>query len=90
MKNFPFYALHFGLFIMKEKVIKILNKIRPSLQADGGDLELVEIDEDAGILKVRLVGMCSHCPMAEMTFKHGIEEILKKEIKEIKKVEMVS
>jgi len=74
---------------MKEKIIKILDKIRPSLQADGGDVELVSVDEQKGIVKVRLVGMCSHCPMAEMTFQHGIEGVLKKEIKEIKKVELV-
>lgn len=74
---------------MKEKIIKVLNKIRPSLQADGGDVELVEIDEKKGLVKVRLVGMCSHCPMAAMTFTHGIEQVIKKEIREVKKVELV-
>ncbi|MFH0854434.1 MAG: NifU family protein [bacterium] len=74
---------------MKNKILKILNsKIKPMLQADGGDLELIEVDEKNGIVKVRMTGMCSHCPMAEMTFRHGIEEVLKKEIKEIKKVEL--
>lgn len=74
---------------MKEKIIKILDKIRPALQADGGDVELVELDEKKGLVKVRLVGMCSHCQMAEMTFKRGIEEVLKKEVKEVKEVELV-
>ncbi|MFH0856501.1 MAG: NifU family protein [bacterium] len=74
---------------MKEKIIKVLNKIRPSLQADGGDVELVEVDEKKGVVKVKMTGMCSTCPMAIMTFTHGIEEVLKKEVKEIKKVELV-
>lgn len=75
--------------LLNKKVLGILDRIRPSLQADGGDVELVDVDEKKGLVKVRLTGMCSTCPMAEMTFKHGIEEVLKKEIKEIKKVEMV-
>ncbi|MFH1192276.1 MAG: NifU family protein [bacterium] len=74
---------------MKEKIIKVLDKIRPSLKADGGDIELVEVDEKKGLVKVRLVGMCAHCPMAERTFKKGIEEVFKKEVKEVKEVELV-
>ena len=74
---------------MKEKIIKILDKIRPSLQSDGGDIELLEIDEKKGLVKVRLTGVCAHCPMAEMTFKNAIEEVLKKEVKEVKEVELV-
>lgn len=74
---------------MKGKILKVLDKIRPSLKADGGDVELVEVDEKKGLVKVRLTGMCSGCPMAAMTFTHGIEEVLKKEIKEVKEVKLV-
>ncbi|MFA5187920.1 MAG: NifU family protein [Patescibacteria group bacterium] len=71
---------------MKEEVRKILEKIRPSLQMDGGDVELVEVDEKKGIVKVRLQGSCSHCPMSQMTLKMGIEAELKKEVKGVKEV----
>jgi len=73
---------------MKEKVQQALNKVRPALQADGGDVELVEVGED-GIIKVRLTGACGGCPMSQLTLKMGIERILKKEIPEIKSVESV-
>ncbi len=73
---------------MKEKVEKVLNKIRPSLQADGGDVELVEVTGD-GIVKVKLTGACRGCPMATLTLKVGIEKTLKKEVPEIKSVEAV-
>ncbi|HRD03019.1 MAG TPA: NifU family protein [Candidatus Saccharicenans sp.] len=69
---------------MKEKVDEVLNKIRPSLQADGGDVELVDVVD--GVVSVRLVGVCSGCPMSQMTLKMGIERLLKKEIPEIKSV----
>jgi Fe-S cluster biogenesis protein NfuA len=69
---------------MKEKVEKVLDKIRPSLIADGGNVELVEVDGD--IVKVKLTGACGGCPMSEMTLKMGIERLLKKEIPEIKEV----
>ena len=69
---------------MKEKVEKSLEKIRPSLQADGGDVELVEVKD--GIVKVRLTGSCSGCPMSQMTLKMGIERVLKKDIPEVKEV----
>jgi Fe-S cluster biogenesis protein NfuA len=69
---------------MKEKVQKSLDKIRPSLQADGGDVELVEVKD--GTVKVRLTGACSGCPMSQMTLKMGIERVLKKDIPEIKEV----
>ena len=72
---------------MREKVEKALEKIRPSLQADGGDVEFVEVED--GIVKVRLKGACAGCPMSQMTLKNGIEAILKKEIPEIKSVESV-
>lgn len=69
---------------MKEKVEKVLDKIRPSLVADGGNVELVEVKE--GVIKVRLTGACGGCPMSQMTLKMGIERILKQEIPEVKEV----
>ena len=66
---------------MKEKVLAALNKIRPMLQRDGGDVELVEIVDK--VVKVRLKGACSGCPMSQMTLKNGIERFLKQEIPEI-------
>ncbi len=73
---------------MQEKVEKALAKVRPSLQADGGDVELIEVS-DEGVVKVRLTGACGGCPMATMTLKAGIERVLKKEVPEVKKVEAV-
>ena len=70
---------------MKEKVQEALDKIRPMLQADGGDVELVDVE--GGVVKVRLQGACAGCPMSQMTLKNGIEKILKKEIPEITSVE---
>jgi len=70
---------------MKEKVEAALNKIRPALIADGGNVELVEVD-DQGVVKVRLTGACGGCPMSQMTLKMGIERILKKEVPEVKGV----
>jgi Fe-S cluster biogenesis protein NfuA len=74
--------------LMKEKIEQALNKIRPALQGDGGDVELVEVGED-GVVRVRLKGACGGCPMSQMTLKMGIERILKKEVPEIKSVEAV-
>ncbi|HHV17427.1 MAG TPA: NifU family protein [Thermoanaerobacterales bacterium] len=74
---------------MKEKVEVVLNKVRPSLQADGGDVEVVEIDEATGIVKVRLTGACGGCPFSTMTLKNGIERALKEEIPEVKEVQQV-
>lgn len=73
---------------MKEKVLEVMERIRPMLQADGGDCELVEVTED-GIVKVRLTGACGSCPMSTMTLKMGIEKQLKQEIPEVKTVEQV-
>jgi len=73
------------LFLDKKEVKKVLDQIRPGLQADGGDVDLVEITED-GIVKVRLVGACHGCPMATLTLKNGIERTLKKKIPEVKEV----
>lgn len=71
---------------MQEKVEKALIKVRSFLQADGGDVELVEVTEE-GVVKVKLTGACSGCPMASMTLKTGIERILKEEVPEVKRVE---
>jgi Fe-S cluster biogenesis protein NfuA len=69
---------------MKDLVEKALDKIRPALAADGGNVELVEVEE--GVVKVRLTGACGGCPMSQMTLKMGIERHLKKEIPEVKEV----
>jgi Fe-S cluster biogenesis protein NfuA len=71
---------------MKEKVEEVLNLVRPQLQADGGDVELVDVTED-GIVKLKLTGACDGCPMASMTLRNGIERILKERISEVKAVE---
>jgi len=65
-----------------------LNKVRPMLQADGGDVELVEVGED-GVVKVRLQGACAGCPMSQMTIKNGVEKILKEQVPEVSSVEAV-
>ena len=72
---------------VKERVQQAIEDIRPNLQADGGDIELVEVD--GGIAKVRLKGACSGCPMSQMTLKWGVENALKKKVPEIVKVETV-
>jgi Fe-S cluster biogenesis protein NfuA len=73
--------------IMREKVEKALDKIRPSLMADGGNVELVDVED--GVVKVRLTGACGGCPMSQMTLKMGIERVLRQEIPEIKEVQSV-
>ena len=73
---------------MKEKVAEVMERVRPMLQADGGDCELVEVTDD-GVVKVRLTGACGSCPMSTMTLKMGIERTLKQEIPEVKTVEQV-
>jgi Fe-S cluster biogenesis protein NfuA len=70
---------------MKEKVEATLGKIRPSLNADGGDVELVEVTPD-GVVKVKLTGACGGCSMSQMTLKMGIEKLLKQEVPEVKEV----
>lgn len=69
---------------MQEKVEEILKEIRPSLQADGGDVELVSVDD--GVVSVRLTGACVGCPMSTMTLKMGIERYLKGKVPEVKEV----
>jgi Fe-S cluster biogenesis protein NfuA len=72
---------------MKANVENVLEKIRPALQADGGDVELVDVE--GGVVKVRLTGACGGCPMASVTLKNGIEAMLKKEIPSVDRVESV-
>ena len=70
---------------MREKVAAVLDKVRPSLQADGGDVELIDVTED-GIVKVSLKGACAGCPMSTITLKNGIERMLKQEVPGVKEV----
>jgi Fe-S cluster biogenesis protein NfuA len=72
---------------MRETVEKALQKIRPALQADGGDIELIYVVD--GIVKVRLTGACGGCPMSQMTLKMGVEKVLKQQVPEVKSVETV-
>jgi Fe-S cluster biogenesis protein NfuA len=72
---------------LKEKVKKAIEEIRPNLQADGGDIELVDVED--GTVKVKLKGACAGCPMSTMTVKWGVENFLKKKIPEVAKVETV-
>jgi Fe-S cluster biogenesis protein NfuA len=74
--------------MLKEKVEEALNKVRPSLQADGGDVQLIDVGED-GVVKVKLQGACAGCPMSQMTLKMGIEKTLKQNVPEIERVETV-
>lgn len=69
---------------MKEKIEKALNTIRPALQADGGDIQLVSVEGD--VVKVRLIGACGGCPMSQMTMTQGVEQAIRKAVPEIKKV----
>ena len=73
---------------MLEDVQNVLAMIRPGLQSDGGDVELVEVTED-GIVKVRLTGACGHCPMSTMTLKMGIERAMKEQVPGVKEVVQV-
>jgi Fe-S cluster biogenesis protein NfuA len=73
---------------LKEKVEQALEKIRPALQRDGGNVELVDVTDD-GVVKVKLVGACGGCPMSQMTLKMGIEKVVKQAIPEVKSVESV-
>ncbi|NLL61744.1 MAG: NifU family protein [Candidatus Atribacteria bacterium] len=73
---------------MRDKIEKALEKIRPSLQVDGGDVELVEVTDD-GIVKVKLTGACRGCPMSQVTLKMGIERALQKDVPEVKEVQSV-
>ena len=70
---------------MKDRVEKALAKVRPMLEADGGNVELVEVTAD-GVVKLKLKGSCGCCPMSQMTLKMGIERIIKQEVPEVKEV----
>ena len=70
---------------IREKVEKAIEEIRPNLQADGGDVELVDVNED-GVVLVRLTGACAGCPMSQMTLTAGVERVLKERVPEVKKV----
>jgi len=72
----------------KEKVKKVMKQIRPSLQADGGDVKLVSVSDD-GIVKVELQGACRGCPMSQLTLKNGIERVLKEKVPGVKEVKPV-
>jgi Fe-S cluster biogenesis protein NfuA len=73
---------------MREKVQEVLNMVRPALQADGGDVELVDVSAD-GIVSVKLTGACGSCPMSTMTLKMGIEKTLMEQLPEVKEVVQV-
>ena len=70
---------------MREEVQAVIDRIRPNLQADGGDVELIDVGDD-GVVRVRLIGACHGCPMAQMTLKNGIEKLLKQEIPAVQSV----
>lgn len=72
--------------MMREKIEEVLNQIRPHLQADGGDVELVDVKDD-GVVTVRLTGACHGCPMSQMTLKNGVERVIKENVPEVKSVE---
>lgn len=73
---------------LKDRVSRALESIRPGLQADGGDVELLEVEDDGTVL-IRLVGACTGCPMSEITLRQGIERIVKTQVPEITAVEAV-
>lgn len=70
----------------KEGVQAVIEEIRPMLQADGGDIELVDVEPEEGVVKVRLTGACGHCPMAQMTLQMGVQRKLKEVYPELKEV----
>ncbi|MEI7449161.1 MAG: NifU family protein [Desulfomonile sp.] len=74
---------------MREEIQAALDIVRPQLQADGGDAEIVDVTDD-GIVKLRLTGACGGCPMSQMTLKMGIERILKEKVPSVKSVEAVN
>ena len=72
--------------MLKEKIEDALDKVRPALQADGGDVQFVDVD-DEGVVTVKLTGACGGCPMSQMTLKMGIEKVLKQNVPEVNRVE---
>jgi Fe-S cluster biogenesis protein NfuA len=71
---------------VKDEVEKALDQIRPALQADGGDVELVDVNEETGAVKVRLTGACGSCPMSQLTLRMGVERVLKENVPAVKEV----
>lgn len=69
-----------------KQILEIIERIRPSLQMDGGDLHFVDFDKKSGVLRVELTGHCAHCPMSQITLKQGIEKEIKNAVAEVKKV----
>ena len=74
---------------LQDKIFEALDEIRPALQKDGGDVELIDVDQD-NIVTVRLTGACENCPMSQVTLKEGIEKFLKSEIPAVKAVQAVT
>lgn len=74
---------------MKDQVAEALNEVRPALQADGGDIVLVDVDEETGVVSVKLMGACAGCPMSQMTLQMGVERLLKQRVPQVTKVENV-
>jgi Fe-S cluster biogenesis protein NfuA len=72
--------------MLKEKVLKALDRVRPSLQVDGGDIELINVDDATGVVTVKLQGSCHGCPMAGITLKNSVERIIKEEVPEVNAV----
>lgn len=71
---------------IEKEIKKVLNKLRPHLQLDGGDVEFVSFDLDSGVLRLRLQGSCHNCPMSMMTLQHGIGAVIKDKIPEVKEL----
>jgi len=71
---------------MKEQVEQALDSIRPALEMDGGNVELVDVDEERGVVKVKLVGACGSCPMSQMTLKMGVERVIMEQVPEVTEV----
>jgi Fe-S cluster biogenesis protein NfuA len=71
---------------VKEQVEKALDLVRPALIADGGNIELVDVDEATGVVKVKLVGACGSCPMSQMTLRMGVERVLREQVPAVKEV----
>jgi len=74
---------------VRDRVEKALDLIRPALENDGGNVELVDVDEAAGIVKLKLVGACGSCPMSQLTLRMGVERVLKEQVPEIVEVQAV-
>ena len=72
---------------LRDRVEAAIDEIRPALHMDGGDCEVVEVDEPSGVVSIRLVGACGGCPMSTMTLKHGIERMVKERVPSIRQVE---